>query len=77
MPKCDFNKVAKPLEGCFWLTEVQRLTHNAMPHILMTDFESVMLSVLNEIYPGIPQVRCLLHLAKNIFKLVQTLDESS
>ena len=48
-----------------------------MPHILMTDFESIMLSVLNEIYPGIPQVGCLPHLAKNIFKLVQTLDESS
>ena len=38
------------------LTEVQRLTHNAMSHSLMTDFESSILSALNKIYPGIPQV---------------------
>ena len=38
------------------LTEIQRLSHNAMPHSLMTDFESSMLSALNQIYPGIPQV---------------------
>ena len=35
------------------LTEVQRVTHNAMPHSLMTDFESSMLSALNQIYPDI------------------------
>ena len=38
------------------LTEVQRVTHNAMPHSLMTNFESSMLSALNQIYPGITQV---------------------
>ena len=53
------------------LTEVQRLTYNAMPHSLMTDFESSMLSALNQIYPGIPQVGCLFHLAKNVFRRVQ------
>ena len=53
------------------LTEVQRLTHNAMPHSLMTDFESSMLSALNQIYPGIPQVGRLFHLAKNVFRRVQ------
>ena len=53
------------------LTEVQRLTRNAMPHSLMTDFESSMLNALNQIYPGIPLVRCLLHLAKNVFRRVQ------
>ena len=49
------------------LTEVQRLTRNAMPHSLRIDFESSMLSVLNQIYPGIPQVGCLFDLAKNVF----------
>ena len=34
------------------LTEVQRVTHNAMPHSLMIDFESSTLSALNQIYPG-------------------------
>ena len=53
------------------LTEIQRLTHNAMPHSLMTDFESSMLSAFNQIYPGIPQVGCLFHLAKNAFRRVQ------
>ena len=53
------------------LTEVQHLTQNAMPHSLMTDFESSMLSVLNQIYPGITQVGCLFHLAKNVFRRVQ------
>ena len=53
------------------LTEVQRLTLNAMPHSLMTDFESSMLSGLNQIYLGIPQVGCLFQLAKNVFKRVQ------
>ena len=53
------------------LNEVQRLTHNAMTHSLMTDFESNMLSALNQIYPGIQQVGCLLHLAKNVFRRVQ------
>ena len=31
-----------------------------MPHSLMTDFESSMLSALNQFYPGIPQIGCLL-----------------
>ena len=53
------------------LTEVQRVTHNAMPHSLMTDFESSMLNALNQIYPGIAQVGCLFHLAKNVFRRVQ------
>ena len=53
------------------LTEVQRVTHSAMPHSLMTDFESSMLSALNQIYPGITQVGCLFHLAKNVFRRVQ------
>ena len=53
------------------LTEVQRLRHSAMPHSLMTDFESRMLCVLNQIYPGIPQVGCLFHLANNVFRRVQ------
>ena len=53
------------------LTEVQRVTHNAMPHSLMTDFESSMLSALNQICPGIAQVGCLFHLAKNVFRRVQ------
>ena len=53
------------------LTAVQRLTLNAMPHSLMTNFESSMLSVLNQISPGIPQVGCLFHFAKNVFRRVQ------
>ena len=53
------------------LTEVQRVTHNAMPHSLMIDFESCMLIALNQIYPGITQVGCLFHLAKNVFRRVQ------
>ena len=53
------------------LTEVQQLTHKAMPHSLMTDFESSMLSALNQTYPGIPQVGCLFHLPKNVFRCVQ------
>ena len=53
------------------LTEVQQLTYNAMPHSLMTEFESIMLSALNQIYPGIPQVGYLFHLAKNVFRRVQ------
>ena len=53
------------------LTEVQRVTHNAMLHSLMTDFESSMLSALNQIYPGITQEGCLFHLAKNVFRRVQ------
>ena len=53
------------------LTEIQRLTRNAMPHSLMADFESSMLSALNQIYSGIPQVRCLFHLAKNVFRRLQ------
>ena len=53
------------------LNEVQRLTHNAMTHSLMTEFESSMLSALNQMYPGIPQVGCLFHLAKNVFRRVQ------
>ena len=31
-------------------TEVQWLTHNAIPHSLMTDFESSMLSALNQMF---------------------------
>ena len=53
------------------LTKVPRLTHNAMPHSLMTDFESSMLSALNQTHPGIPQVGCLFHLEKNVFRYVQ------
>ena len=53
------------------LTEVQRLTYNAMTYSLMTDFESSVLSPLNQTYPGIPQVRSLFHLAKNVFRRVQ------
>ena len=53
------------------LTEVQRLTHNAMPRSIMIDFEFSMLSALNQIYPGIPQVGCLFHLSKNVFRRVQ------
>ena len=53
------------------LTEVQRVTHNAMSHSLMIDFESRMLSALNQIYPGITQVGCLFYLAKNVFRRVQ------
>ena len=56
------------------LTEVQRLKHSAMPHSLTTDFESSMLSALNQIYPGIPQVRCLFHLAKSVFRCVQNIE---
>ena len=43
----------RTLRNVEMLTEVQRVTHNAMPHSLMTDFESSMLSALNQIYPGI------------------------
>ena len=53
------------------LTKVPRLTHNAMPHSLMTDFESSILSALNQNHPGIPQVGCLFHLEKNVFRYVQ------
>ena len=53
------------------LTEVQWLTHNAMPHSLMTDFESSILIALNQIYRSIPQVGCLFHLAKNVSRRVQ------
>ena len=42
-----------------------------MPHNLMTDFESSMLSRLNQMYPGITQVGCLFHLAKDVFRTVQ------
>ena len=35
------------------ITAAPRLTHNAMPQSLMTDFEPSMLSELNQIYPGI------------------------
>ena len=52
-------------------TEVQRLTHNAMPHSLMNDFESSMLSALSQIYPDIPQAGCLFCAAKNVFRSVQ------
>ena len=37
----------------------------------MTDFQSSMLSALRQIYLGIPQVGCLFHLAKNVFRRVQ------
>ena len=53
------------------LTEVQRLTRNAMPHSLMTDFESSMLIALNQIYPGIPQIGRLFHLVKDVFRRLQ------
>ena len=53
------------------LTKVQRVTHNAMPHNLMTDFESSMLNALNQIYPDITQLGCLFHLVKNVFRRVQ------
>ena len=53
------------------LTEVLRLIRNAIPHSLMTDFQSSMLSALSQIYLGIPQVGCLFHLAKNVFRRVQ------
>ena len=43
----------RALRNVEMLTEVQHVTHNAMPHSLMTDFESSMLSALNQIYPGI------------------------
>ena len=58
-------------ENIEMLTEIQRLTRNAMPHSLMADFESSMLSALNQIYSGIPQVGCLFHLAKNVFRRLQ------
>ena len=35
------------------LTEIQRLTHNILPHSLMTDSKSSMLTVLTQIYPDI------------------------
>ena len=35
------------------LTKVQRLTLNIMPHSLMTDFKSSILTVLTQIYPDI------------------------
>ena len=53
------------------LSEVQLLTYNAMTHSLLTDFEPRMRSALNQIYPDIPQVGCLFHLSKNVFKHVQ------
>ena len=53
------------------LAEAQRVTHNAMPHSLITDFESSMLSALNKMYPCITQVGCLFHLTKNVFRRVQ------
>ena len=53
------------------LTEVLQLTRNPIPHSLMTDFESSMLSALSQIYHGIPQVGCLFQLAKNVFRREQ------
>ena len=53
------------------LTGVQRLTHNAVPHSLMNDFESSMLSALSQIYTDIPQAGCLFYAAKNVFRSVQ------
>ena len=53
------------------LTKVQELTHKAISHSFMTDFELSMLSALKQIFPGMPQVRCLFHLSKNLFKDVQ------
>ena len=39
-----------------------------MSHSLMGDFESSVLSLLNQIYSDIPQVACLFHLSKNFFR---------
>ena len=56
------------------LTKLQRLTHNTIPHSLITDFESSKLSALNQIYPWIVQLGCLFHLAKNALDMCKTLD---
>ena len=53
-------------------TEVQRLTHNVMPHSLMTDSESGMPTSLNQFYRSTRQVRCLFHLPKNVFRRFTT-----
>ena len=56
------------------LTELQRLKHNAMPRSLMTDFESSLLSALNQICSCIPQVGRLFNLAKNALDVCKTLN---
>ena len=56
------------------LSGIQRLIHNAIHYSLMSDLESSMVSALNQIYPGIPQVGCLFHLAKNDFRRVQDIE---
>ena len=45
-----------------------------MPHSLMADFESSVVSVLNKIYSDIPQVACLFHLSKNFFRCQPDID---
>ena len=52
------------------LTEAQQLTHNAIPHTLMADFQSCILSTLNRIYSDIPQVEYLFNLSRNVFRRV-------
>ena len=52
------------------LTEAQQLTHNAIPHRLMADFQSSILSKLNRIYSDIPQVEYLFNLSRNVFRRV-------
>ena len=56
------------------LSGIQRLIHNAIHYSLMSDLESSMVSALNQIYPGIPQVGCLFHLTKNDFRRVQDIE---
>ena len=41
----------------------------------MIDFEVSMLGVLTQIYPATPQIGCLFHLSKNVFKHVQKLQQ--
>ena len=42
-----------------------------MPHGLMTNSGSRMLSALNQVYCDIPQLGCLFHFTINVFKRVQ------
>ena len=45
-----------------------------MPHSLKAEFESSMLSALNQIYFDIPQAECLLNLSKDVLKRVPNIE---
>ena len=63
------NKEARTYEEM--LGQIQRLTNNAIPESIMTDFENGSIAALRATYPNVPLKGCLFHLSKNIYKRVQ------